>query len=68
MPIFWVLYGSWYTYVTLESRTKYRADLEKEKGVRGVKGIRDTLREIDEKISENKNKFLKKPDKDQKTK
>ena len=30
-------------------------ELEKEKGVKGVKGLRDTLREIDEKISENKN-------------
>jgi hypothetical protein len=49
------MYGN--TYRDMLRKTKEREGLEKEKGVRGNKGnkgIRDTLREIDERISKNK--------------
>ena len=32
-------------------KTKKKEDLEKEKGVRGIKGIRDALREFDARTS-----------------
>jgi hypothetical protein len=44
-------------YAYLEKKIKKKVGPEKEKRIRrnkGVKGIRDTLREIDEKISKNK--------------
>jgi len=51
------LYAYLFGYEYAKRKFKKKEILEKEKGVRGnkgVKGIRDTLREIDEKISKNK--------------
>ena len=44
-------------YEYAQRKTKKKADLEEEKRVRGnkgIKGLRDTLREIDERTSKNK--------------
>jgi len=46
------LYVYAHLHVTLERKFKKKEILEK--GVKGVRGVRDTLREIDEKISKNK--------------
>jgi len=56
MSIFVWLYVYAHLHVTWERKLKKKEILEKEKekGVRGVKGLRDTLREIDEKFSKNK--------------
>jgi len=62
MSFFWLLYGYLYgaTYRDMLRKIKEREDLEKEKGVRGykrnkgkkgIKGLRDTFREIDERNS-----------------
>ena len=51
------LYAYLFGYEYAKRKFKKKEILEKEKGVRGnkgVKGLRDTLREIDEKISKNK--------------
>ena len=50
-------------YAYLERKFKNKEVLEKEKGVRGnkgIKGLRDTLREIDEKSSKNDSSDKKK--------
>ena len=52
------LYAYLFGYEYAKRKFKKKEILEKEKGVRGnkgVNGLRDTLREIDEKISKNKN-------------
>ena len=51
------LYAYLFGYEYAKRKFKKKEILEKEKGVRGskgVRGVRDTLREIDEKISKNK--------------
>ena len=51
------LYAYLFGYEYAKRKFKKKEILEKEKGVRGnkgVKGLRDTLREIDEKTSKNK--------------
>ena len=51
------LYAYVYIYDYIERNTFKKERLEKEKGVRGnkgIKGVRDTFREIDERISKNK--------------
>ena len=51
------LYAYLFGYEYAKRKFKKKEIIEKEKGVRGnkgVKGLRDTLREIDEKISKNK--------------
>ena len=51
MSLFMWLYVYAHLHVTLERKFKKKEILEKEngKGVKGIKGLRDTLREIDEK-------------------
>ena len=51
------LYAYMYIYDYSKRNTFKKERLEKEKGLRGhkgIKGVRDTFREIDEKISKNK--------------
>ena len=51
------LYAYVYIYDYIKRNTFKKERLEKEKGVRGnkgIKGVRDTFREIDERISKNK--------------
>ena len=56
MSFIWRLYACVYIYRYMQRKTKKIEDLEKEKGLRGnkgIKGVRDTFREIDERISKN---------------
>ena len=52
LQLYAYLFG--YEYAKRKFKKKEILEKEKGKGARGVKGLRDTLREIDEKISENK--------------
>ena len=57
MSLFVRLYLYVHVYSYLEKKFKKKFGPEKEKRLKrnkGVKGLRDTLREIDEKISKNK--------------
>ncbi|MHA1235091.1 MAG: hypothetical protein ACTSO6_11930 [Promethearchaeota archaeon] len=49
------LYAYLFGYEYAKRKFKNKEIVEKEKGVRGVKGIRDTFREVDDKILKNKN-------------
>ncbi len=53
------VYGYVYRYIHFR-KTKKIKDLEKEKGFRGIKGVRDTFREIDERYSKNNPSTLQK--------
>ena len=52
LQLYAYLFG--YEYAKRKFKKKEVFEKEKGKGARGVKGLRDTLREIDEKISKNK--------------
>ena len=57
MPLLLQLYAYLFGYEYAKRKFNKKSDLEKEngaKGNKGVKGLRDTLREIEEKISKNK--------------
>ena len=57
MSFFVRLYLYLHIYEYAVRKTKKKEDLEKEKRVRGkkgIKGLRDTFREIDERYSKNK--------------
>jgi len=65
MPFWMQLYTYLYGYEYAKRKINKKRDLEKEIGVRGnkgIKGLRDTLREIDERNSKNESIDKKKAD------